>query len=78
MTKTQVTVILWEENFEGIKSDFPDDWSSNKNGLINEMIDYCLNNGFKASKPLLRQLREKMESLEDDIKLLKAFCRLEA
>lgn len=75
--KHKLTFDMWDENLQAIINEFPDDWAQNKSMLINSMIDYCIHNGFKVPKPLLRDMQERIKHLEEDMKILKTFCRIE-
>lgn len=77
MTRASITFLIWDENLDGIREEFPEDWATNKSALINEMIDYCLQNGFRVSKPLLRVMKESIEQLQEDVKVLRIFCHLQ-
>lgn len=75
--KVQATFILWPEVADAIMADFGEDWHQNKTQLINEMLYFALEHNFRITKPILREMREQIRELNEDVAKLKLVCKIQ-
>jgi hypothetical protein len=56
-----------------IESDFPEDWKAekkNRSALLNEMIEFAIQHGFRIKTPVLRRMNQEIKGLKDGLERL--------
>lgn len=62
-----MTFYIWNTNLEMILSDFPEDWKAElkqRSMLLNEMIEFAIQHGFRVKTPILRRFDQEIEALK--------------
>lgn len=72
-TGEKMTFYIWNTNLEMILSDFTEDWKAEKKQrsmLLNEMIEFAIQHGFRVKTPILRRLTQEISGLKQGLERL--------